>query len=209
MRCLKCQSVEDKVIDSRMSKDGDLIRRRRECLRCGHRFTTYEQLEQTELRVIKRDGTRESFSRAKLLSGLVKACEKRPVSIDSLEAATDSVIQELAASGLKEIPTRIIGPSRHARIAGDRSRGLRPLRQRLPGSSKPSENSSMRFNPSNATRAPTGINRNSSHRSAASRRSRLSFTPHSPYYPNTPTKLISLAEQLPVLRMPRGEIVRY
>ena len=111
MRCLKCQSVEDKVIDSRMSKDGDLIRRRRECLRCGHRFTTYEQLEQTELRVIKRDGTRESFSRAKLLSGLVKACEKRPVSIDSLEAAADSVMQELIGTGMKEIPTRIIGPS--------------------------------------------------------------------------------------------------
>jgi transcriptional repressor NrdR len=110
MRCLKCQSVEDKVIDSRMSKDGDLIRRRRECLRCGHRFTTYEQLEQTELRVIKRDGTRESFSRAKLLSGLVKACEKRPVSIDSLEAAADSVMQELIGTGMKEIPTRIIGP---------------------------------------------------------------------------------------------------
>jgi transcriptional repressor NrdR len=110
MRCLKCQSVEDKVIDSRMSKDGDLIRRRRECLHCGHRFTTYEQLEQTEMRVIKRDGTRESFSRAKLLSGLVKACEKRPVSIDSLEAATDAVMQELLGSGLKEIPTRIIGP---------------------------------------------------------------------------------------------------
>jgi transcriptional repressor NrdR len=110
MRCLKCQSVEDKVIDSRMSKDGDLIRRRRECLQCGHRFTTYEQLEQTELRVIKRDGTRESFSRAKLLSGLVKACEKRPVSIDVLEAAADSVVQELTSTGMKEIPTRLIGP---------------------------------------------------------------------------------------------------
>jgi len=110
MRCLKCQSVEDKVIDSRMSKDGDIIRRRRECLRCGHRFTTYEQLEQTELRVIKRDGTRESFSRSKLLSGLVKACEKRPVPLEALEAATDSVIQELAACGHKEIPTRMIGP---------------------------------------------------------------------------------------------------
>ncbi|MEO0446513.1 MAG: transcriptional regulator NrdR [Verrucomicrobiota bacterium] len=110
MRCIKCQDTEDKVIDSRMAKDGTLIRRRRQCLSCGHRFTTYEQLEQTELRVIKRDGMRESFSREKLLSGLLKACEKRPVSINALEAATTKIIHELMASEEREIPTKVIGP---------------------------------------------------------------------------------------------------
>jgi len=110
MRCIKCQNLDDKVIDSRMSRDGALIRRRRQCLRCGHRFTTYEQLEQNELRVVKRDGTREVFARAKLLSGLVKACEKRPVPIDILEAAANEIIEELAASEMKEIPTKMIGP---------------------------------------------------------------------------------------------------
>ncbi|MFT5471206.1 MAG: transcriptional repressor NrdR [Verrucomicrobiales bacterium] len=110
MRCVKCQSLEDKVIDSRMSKDGALIRRRRECLGCGHRFTTYENLEQSELRVIKRDGVRESFSREKLFSGMLKACEKRPVAIEDLEAAVESIINELTAANMKEIPTRMIGP---------------------------------------------------------------------------------------------------
>ena len=82
MRCTKCSRTEDKVIDSRESKDGTTIRRRRECLSCGHRFTTYEQLERTDLRVVKRNDVREPFSRDKLLGGLVKACEKRPVSMD-------------------------------------------------------------------------------------------------------------------------------
>ncbi len=110
MRCIKCKSLEDKVIDSRAARDGTLIRRRRECTGCGHRFTTYEQLEQTELRVIKRDGNRESFDRDKLLSGLLKACEKRPVSIDELEAAVENIVDELTASSMREIPTRMIGP---------------------------------------------------------------------------------------------------
>ncbi|MCB1232449.1 MAG: transcriptional repressor NrdR [Verrucomicrobiae bacterium] len=110
MRCLKCNSLEDKVIDSRMSKDGLSIRRRRECLECGHRFTTYEQLEHSELRVIKRDGTREPFKRDKLLDGMVRACEKRPVSIDVLETSADAIANDLATEGLKEVPTRLIGP---------------------------------------------------------------------------------------------------
>lgn len=110
MRCLKCNSLEDKVIDSRMSKDGVSIRRRRECLDCGYRFTTYEQLERNDLRVVKRDGTREHFKRSKLLAGVVKACEKRPVSIDVMETAVDEVINELAAQNLREIPSKIIGP---------------------------------------------------------------------------------------------------
>lgn len=109
MRCVKCQSLDDKVIDSRTSREGDLIRRRRECLRCGYRFTTYEQLEQSELRVEKRDGRRESFSRVKLLSGFLKACEKRPVPIEVLEAAADEIIAELAYEERKEVATRRIG----------------------------------------------------------------------------------------------------
>lgn len=109
VRCIKCQNLDDKVIDSRMSRDGDLIRRRRECLRCGHRFTTYEQLEQSELRVVKRDGRRESFSRVKLLSGFLKACEKRSVPLEVLEAATDEILAQFASGEQKEIPTSRIG----------------------------------------------------------------------------------------------------
>lgn len=110
MRCLKCGNVEDKVIDSRMSKDGCSIRRRRECLSCGHRYTTYEELERDEMRVVKRNGAREGFSKEKLLSGLVKACEKRPVGIEILEGAAEEIINELQSSNLREIPTAAIGP---------------------------------------------------------------------------------------------------
>ena len=110
MRCLKCNSLDDKVIDSRMSKDGISIRRRRECLECGHRFTTYEQLEHSDLRVIKRDGTREPFKREKLLDGMVRACEKCPVAIETLETATDQIVNDLTTEGFKEVPARLIGP---------------------------------------------------------------------------------------------------
>ena len=110
MRCIKCNSLEDKVIDSRVSKDGFWIRRRRECLECGHRFTTYEQVERRDMLVIKRDGTREPFRREKLLSGLIKACEKRPVSLATLEEAVDRIVNDLNAENLKELPSRMIGP---------------------------------------------------------------------------------------------------
>ncbi len=110
MRCAKCHNLEDKVLDSRMSKDGVVIRRRRECLGCGHRFTTFEQLEQTDFRVIKRDGTREAFSRDKLLGGLLKACEKRAVSTRELECAADEIIRDLKQEDLKEISSQRIGP---------------------------------------------------------------------------------------------------
>jgi len=110
MRCIKCNSLEDKVIDSRLSKDGFSIRRRRECLDCGHRFTTYEQVERRDVLVVKRDGTREPFKREKLLGGLIKACEKRRVSLEELENAVDEIINEIAADNLREVPTRIIGP---------------------------------------------------------------------------------------------------
>ena len=84
MRCPKCGCQEDKVIDSRASREGATIRRRRECTGCGHRFTTYEELEHEGLMVLKRDGRREEFSREKLLAGLRKACQKRPVSLKAL-----------------------------------------------------------------------------------------------------------------------------
>ena len=85
MKCPFCNNQEDKVVDSRSSKTGDAIRRRRECLKCGKRFTTYEQIEDIRPVVIKKDGRRENFDRAKILSGLRRACEKRPVSLETLE----------------------------------------------------------------------------------------------------------------------------
>ena len=109
MRCNKCGNINDKVVDSREAKDGLSVRRRRECLDCGHRFTTYEQLEHSDMRVVKRDGIREPFSRDKLLNGLVKACEKRPVSIDILERATDKIIAEIQTEGSREVLTQVIG----------------------------------------------------------------------------------------------------
>ncbi len=109
MRCPKCGNLEDKVIDSRSAKAGAAIRRRRECLACQHRFTTYEEIERRDLRVIKRDGRHEPFERQKLLSGMIKACEKRPVGYDALERAAEEIIQELEQSFDHEVPTSAIG----------------------------------------------------------------------------------------------------
>ncbi len=109
MRCVQCGSFKDKVLDSRMSKDGTTIRRRRECLSCTYRYTTYEQIERTELRVVKRDGTREAIHREKLMSGLVKACEKRPVSMDRLDRAVEEILTELHQDHLSEVPSHVIG----------------------------------------------------------------------------------------------------
>jgi transcriptional repressor NrdR len=91
MKCPQCGHMEDKVVDSRTAKDGEAIRRRRECLACGKRFTTYEYIEKTPLMVIKRDGRREAYNREKLLTGLLKACEKRPVSREQLDRLVDEV----------------------------------------------------------------------------------------------------------------------
>jgi len=109
MRCPKCGSLEDKVIDSRLSKDGGSIRRRRECLGCETRFTTYEQLERIEFRAIKRDGRHEPFDRNKLLGSIVKACEKRPIGLDEMEQAVEEITHELESAQEREVPTRIIG----------------------------------------------------------------------------------------------------
>jgi len=109
MRCVQCSSLKDKVLDSRMSKDGTTIRRRRECLACSYRYTTYEQIERTELRVVKRDGTREAINREKLRSGLIKACEKRPVSMDRIDRAVDEILAELHKDHVAEVPSSNIG----------------------------------------------------------------------------------------------------
>lgn len=109
MRCPKCGSLDDKVIDSRLSREGTSIRRRRECLRCSHRFTTYEQVERVELRVVKRDGRHEAFDRQKLLTSLSKACEKRPVGLDAMERAVEEIVQALEALEEREVPSSYIG----------------------------------------------------------------------------------------------------
>ncbi len=109
MKCPFCGHEEDKVVDSRASSDGTSIRRRRECLKCGKRFTTYEHVEEQPLMVIKKDGRREPFDRHKLLGGLVKACEKRPVSMEALERLVDELERELSQQFEREAPSSEIG----------------------------------------------------------------------------------------------------
>jgi len=109
MKCPFCGDLDNRVIDSRLSKDGAVIRRRRECLECGRRFTTYERVEEVLPLVIKKDGRREPFDRMKILMGLKKACEKRPISIATLEKLVDKIEHKILESGEKEIPSTVIG----------------------------------------------------------------------------------------------------
>lgn len=109
MRCPFCKDPENKVIDSRESHEGAVIRRRRECLQCKRRFTTYERVEELTPLIVKKDGRREAFDRDKLLAGLKKACEKRPVSVDELETLVDSVEKGLQEIGEKEVPSSQLG----------------------------------------------------------------------------------------------------
>jgi len=109
MKCPFCQELENKVIDSRLSKDGIVIRRRRECLECGRRFTTYERIEEVLPLVVKKDGRREPFDRMKIFIGLKKACEKRPVSITVLEKVVDKIEHAVQEKGEKEIASKMIG----------------------------------------------------------------------------------------------------
>ena len=109
MRCPYCQHGESKVIDSRDAQDGEVIRRRRECLNCGRRFTTRERVEEVLPLIVKKDGRREAFDREKLISGLKKACQKRPVSMDAMERIVAEVERELQESGEKEVPASFIG----------------------------------------------------------------------------------------------------
>ena len=109
MRCSKCGCQEDKVIDSRTSREGATIRRRRECLNCGHRFTTYEEIENEAISVVKRDDRREPFSREKLLQSLRTACRKRPVSQPQIEEIADKIEKELGDKYDREVPSMAIG----------------------------------------------------------------------------------------------------
>lgn len=109
MKCPQCGFEEDKVVDSRTTKEGEAIRRRRECLKCSFRFTTYEYIERAPLMVVKKDGRREHYSREKLLGGLVKACEKRPVSSEQLEKAVDDIEATLFAKFKNEVKSAEIG----------------------------------------------------------------------------------------------------
>jgi len=109
MKCPFCSHLEDKVVDSRLSTDGEAIRRRRECEKCGRRFTSYERVEEIMPMVVKKDGRREPFDRMKVLSGLKKACEKRPISMDTLEKVADEIEKKLLEGSDKEISTSAIG----------------------------------------------------------------------------------------------------
>ncbi len=109
MKCPFCEFPDSKVLDSRSTEDNEQIRRRRECLKCGNRFTTYEKIEKIPISVIKRDGTRQIFSRDKLLRGLLKSCEKRPVSVATLEKAAEEIEISLYNSLDREITSQHIG----------------------------------------------------------------------------------------------------
>ena len=109
MKCPFCGHMEDKVVDSRESKEGEVIRRRRECLGCAKRFTSYERIDQIPHMVIKKDGRRERFDREKVLAGLLKACEKRPVSVKALETVADRVEAMVQESPDREVPTTEVG----------------------------------------------------------------------------------------------------
>jgi transcriptional repressor NrdR len=109
MRCPFCSSLDNKVVDSRLGREGETIRRRRECLKCESRFTTYERIEEVLPSVIKKDGRREPFDRMKIINGLKKACEKRPISMEMLERNVEAIEKSLQEKGLKEIPSTVIG----------------------------------------------------------------------------------------------------
>ena len=109
MRCTRCNHLEDRVIDSRTSRNGDVIRRRRECIQCGHRFTTREEVVRAKLHVIKRDGRHEEFDRQKLINGVCRACEKRPISMEQIENVVDGIIESLESEYEREVPSEVIG----------------------------------------------------------------------------------------------------
>ena len=109
MKCPFCDDVEDKVVDSRMAKEGEVIRRRRECLSCKRRYTTYERVEETMPAVVKKDGRREPFDRTKIVFGLKKACEKRPISTTTIEAVTDRIEKRIQELGETEVDSTMVG----------------------------------------------------------------------------------------------------
>lgn len=116
MRCPYCGHLEDKVVDSREAGDGQATRRRRECLGCSRRFTTYERIEEILPAVVKKDGRREPFDRKKILEGLTRACQKRPVSAAQIEALISAVERQVQELGEKEVPSRVVGEAVMARL---------------------------------------------------------------------------------------------
>ncbi|HPW69559.1 MAG: transcriptional regulator NrdR [Desulfomonilia bacterium] len=109
MRCPRCSGLEDRVIQSRISRDGSSIRRRRECIRCSYRFTTYEKVEETMPMVVKKDGRREAFDPNKVTAGIITACEKRPVSIEDIDAVKDTILHDIQSKWDREVPSTYIG----------------------------------------------------------------------------------------------------
>lgn len=109
MRCPKCRNLDDRVLDSRTARMGDVIRRRRMCLDCGHRFTTYEEVMKASLRVIKCDHRHEELDRLKLVNGIARACEKRPIGAEDIENLVDGIIAELEGEYEREVPSHVIG----------------------------------------------------------------------------------------------------
>lgn len=109
MKCPKCGHLDDKVVDSRVIREGEVIRRRRVCIACSHRFTTYEEVVRVGLRVLKRDGTSEDFDRRKIFNGIKKSCEKRPVTEEQIESMVESIVKECETEYEKEIPSTIVG----------------------------------------------------------------------------------------------------
>jgi transcriptional repressor NrdR len=109
VKCPFCDDIEDKVVDSRMAREGEVIRRRRECLACKRRYTTYERVEESLPVVVKKDGRREPFDRGKILAGLKKACEKRPISTATIEAVADRIEKRIQEMGETELPSTIVG----------------------------------------------------------------------------------------------------
>ncbi len=118
MKCPFCRKDNDKVVDSRSAEDGQVIRRRRECLECSKRYTTYERIEEIPLRIIKKDGGREPYDRNKLLSGLLKACEKRPVPMEALETIAFEIEEEISQKASKEVPSKVVGEAVMNKLRG-------------------------------------------------------------------------------------------
>lgn len=116
MKCPFCSEIDNKVIDSRLSKDGNVIRRRRECIVCTRRFTTYEHIEEVPIMIIKKDGRREVFNREKVAAGILRACEKLDISMNIIEEFLDDVERDLKETGEKEIPSHDIGEKVMAKL---------------------------------------------------------------------------------------------
>jgi len=157
MRCPFCRALDSNVIDSRLGREGTVTRRRRRCVKCARRFTTYERVEEVLPLVVKKDSRREAYDRSKVVAGLQRACEKRPVSIDTIEAVADAVARRIQEQGAREVPSSAIGEAvmeelreldtvAYVRFAsvyrsfedvGEFMREVRALSKRRPGSPRP------------------------------------------------------------------------